>query len=250
MNKASIIKFNVVTRCSRLNNLDKVRASIFSNYEGDFTWHILFDTTILKDIPADLLARLNSDKIQLHFVTSDGIDYLYPQMSNLAKTFDSGFVVMVDDDNIVHPQFFNEVVNAIKVSDDIHKIFVVNQFVGGKDFTGLDVREAKPENMKYQGIDIAQLIFHHSVFNEYDFTGHYAGDSILIDKIYIENPQWFSYIPKELCYYNYLETIPKAKVPKVLLINKGEQIQLESYKVNDYEDSSLLTIQLQNDANI
>ena len=250
MNEASIIKFNVVTRCSRLNNLDKVRASIFSNYEGDFTWHILFDTTILKDIPADLLARLNSDKIQLHFVTSDGIDYLYPQMSNLAKTFDSGFVVMVDDDNIVHPQFFNEVVNAIKVSDDTHKIFVVNQFVGGKDFTGLDVREAKPENMKYQGIDIAQLIFHHSVFNEYDFTGHYAGDSILIDKIYIENPQWFSYIPKELCYYNYLETIPKAKVPKVLLINKGEQIQLESYKVNDYEDSSLLTIQLQNDANI
>ena len=80
--------------------------------------------------------------------------------------------------------------------------------------------------MRYQGVDIAQLIFHHSVFNEYDFTGHYAGDSILIDKIYIENPQWFSYIPKELCYYNYLETIPKAKVPKVLLINKGEQIIL------------------------
>ena len=244
------MKFNIITRCSRVNNLDKVRASIFGNYEGDIKWHILFDTTRLKDISADLLARLDNPKIQLHFVKSNGTDYLYPQMSDLAKTFDDGFVVVVDDDNVVHHQFFNEVVKAIEASDGTQRIFVVNQGVYGKDFTGLEVREAKPENMKYQGVDIAQLIFHHSVFSEYSFTGHYAGDGILIDKIYAENPNWFSYIQKELCYYNHLETTPKAKVPKVLLINKGPRVELKSYKAADYEDDSLMTIQLQNDTDI
>ena len=244
------MKFNIITRCSRVNNLDKIKASIFQNGKYDIQWHILFDTTRLKDISAELLNKLDTPKIKLHFVSSNGTDYLYPQMSDLAKTFDDGFVVIVDDDNVVHPQFFHEVVNAIEENGGTQKIFVVNQSVYGKDFTGLDVREAKPENMKYQGVDIAQLIFHYSVFNEYSFTGDYAGDGILIDKIYAENPQWFSYIPKELSYYNHLETQPTAKVPKVLLINKGEQVQLKSYKVGDYEDDSLNVFTIQNDNNI
>lgn len=247
------MKFNIITRCSRLQNLPKVQASIFQNGKYDIEWHILFDTTRLKDIPADLLNKLDKSKIKLHFVWGDGTDYLYPQMSDLAKTFTDGFVVVVDDDNIVHPQFYHEVVKTIKASDGTQRIFVVNQYVGGKDFTGLNVREAKPENMKYQGVDIAQLIFHHSVFQQYDFTGHYAGDGILIDKIYEEQPQWFSYIPKELCYYNHLETTPKANIPTVLLIadtHNTQSISLKSYKVNDYEDDSLYTIQLKNDEGI
>jgi len=242
--------FHILTRCSRVNNLDKVRASIFDNYNGDVKWHILFDTTRLKDISAELLARLNNPKIQLHFVTGNGMDYLYPQISDLAKTFDNGFVIVVDDDNTVHPNFFKEVNKEIKQSDGTQKIFVVNQFVGGKDFTGLEVREAKPENMKYQGVDIAQLIFHHSVFNEYKFTGHYAGDGIFIDKVFAENPNWFSYIPKELCYYNYLEKIPKAKVPKVLLIGHETPIELKSYILGKYEDDSLDVLTIKNDNNI
>lgn len=241
------MKFNIITRCSRVNNLDKIQTSIFQNGKYDIQWHILFDTTRLKDISAELLNKLDKPTIKLHFVSSNGTDYLYPQMSDLAKTFTDGFVVVVDDDNVVHNEFFNEVVKSI---DDTHKMFVVNQSVYGKDFTGIDVREAKSENMKYQSVDIAQIVFHHSIFNEYSFTGHYAGDGFLIEKIHTENPQYFKYIQQELCYYNHLETQSTAKVPKVLLINKGEQIQLKSHKVVDYEDDSLITIQLQNDDNI
>lgn len=244
------MKFHIITRCSRLDNLEKVKSSIFGNYRGDLTWHILFDTNRLKDISADLLKKLDRDNIKLHFVGSSGEDYLYPQMSDLAKTFDDGFVVIVDDDNVVHHEFFGEITKAIEESDGTQRVFVVNQIVDGKDFTGLDIREAKPENMKYQGVDIAQLTFHHSVFQQYYFTGHYAGDGILMDKLYPENPQWFKFIPKDLCYYNHLETTPKAKVPKVLLINKGPYVQLKSHKAADYEDDSLLTIHLQNDGGI
>jgi hypothetical protein len=150
---------------------------------------------------------------------------------------------------VIPNHFFSEVETAIKVSDETQRIFAVNQYVGGKDFTGLEVREAKPQNMKYQGVDIAQLIFHHSVFTQYDFTGHYAGDGILIDKIFAENPEWFSYIPKELCYYNHLENTPKAKLPKILLIS-DKPAELKSYVAADYEDANLDTIHLTNDTNI
>ena len=102
------MKFNIITRCSRVNNLDKIKASIFQNGKYDIQWHILFDTTRLKDISAELLNKLDTPKIKLHFVSSNGTDYLYPQMSDLAKTFDDGFVVIVDDDNVVHHQFFQE----------------------------------------------------------------------------------------------------------------------------------------------
>jgi hypothetical protein len=36
--------------------------------------------------------------------------------------------------------------------------YIVSQKIGGKDWTGLDVREAKPENCKVQHIDMAQFI--------------------------------------------------------------------------------------------
>ncbi len=241
--------YHIITRCSRLNNLDKVKESIFGDYGVDIKWYIIFDTARLKDIPADLLFRLNDDRIQLHFVESNGSDYLYPQMGEIASKFNNGYVVIVDDDNIVHPQFFDEVENSIEESNDTHKVFVVNQFVGGKDFTGLDVREAKPENMKYQGVDIAQVVFHHSIFNQYQFTGHYAGDGFLIEQIHNENPQWFKYITKELCYYNHLQKTPKARLPKVLLIS-DKPAELKSYVAADYEDANLDTIHLTNDTNI
>lgn len=242
--------YHIITRCSRVENLDKIRTSIYSGYGTEFKWHIIFDVSRLKDIPAELLGKLSNDTTQLYFVTSNGTDYLYPQAGNVASKLDDGFVIFVDDDNIIHPNFFKEVNKEIKKSNGTQKIFVVNQYIGGKDFTGLDVREAKPENMKYQGVDIAQIIFHHSVFKQYKFIGHYAGDGILIDKIYAENPQWFSYIPKELSYYNHLETTPKAKVPKVLVINKEPHVELKSYIPGNFEDDSLDVVTIKNDNNI
>ena len=46
--------------------------------EQDITWHILFDTSRLKEIPVDLLQNLQGENIKLHFVDGDGDDYLYP----------------------------------------------------------------------------------------------------------------------------------------------------------------------------
>lgn len=129
------------------------------------------------------------------------------------------------------------------------KIFVVDQKVDGKDFTGLNIREAKPENMRFQGVDIAQLVIHHSIFKDYEFIGHYAGDGLFIDKVFAENPNTFHYINKVLCDYNFLEKKPSPKLPRVLLIH-NENVELKSYIDADYEDDRLIVQGIETDNNI
>lgn len=245
------MKFNVITRCSRLQNLESISYTVFDK-EYDIDWHILFDVASLKDIPVELLGKLQSAKTFFHFVKSNGNDYLYPQMGEIASKLTEGYVVVVDDDNIIHGGFYREVsyeIFSATKTDISKKIFVVNQKVDGKDFTGLAVREAKPENMKYQGVDIAQLIFHHSIFKEYKFIGHYAGDGLLIDKLFAEMPNAFHYINKELCFYNFLERKPSPKLPRVILIH-DENVELKSYIAADYEDDRLIVQNLGTDNNI
>ena len=156
--------------------------------------------------------------------------------------------MFVDDDSILHPEYYDGISYIIK-NFPFGKIFITSQQVDGRDFTGLDIRAASPENTRYQGVDIAQITFDCSVFKHYNFTGHHSADGFLIEKIYKEQPDWFIWDNKVLSYYNYLETKPSAKIPKVLLIS-NELVELKSYKAADYEDDSLNTIQLQNDEDI
>lgn len=244
------MKYHILTRCSRFDNIDEIQSDVFSNKKLDITWHLIFDTSILKDIPADLLFKLQDDRIKLHFVKSDGTDYLYPQCGEIASQVD-GWVYLLDDDNKLHEKFYDEVSKELKKTDGTKRIVVVNQKVDKKDFTGLDFRIAKPENMKHQGVDIAQLVFHSTIFNDYKFQGNYSGDGFLINEIFAKEPETFHYVPKVLSYYNYYTKPKKAKLPKILLINKYElKNQLKSKVWADYEDDGLDTIHIKSDDNI
>jgi glycosyltransferase involved in cell wall biosynthesis len=229
------MKFNIITRCSRLQNLNRIKHTIFDK-KYDIDWHIIFDTTTLKDISAELLNNLQNENTFFHFVKGDGTDYLYPQSGNLIKKL-QGWAVFIDDDTIMHHDYYNEVSKLIEENKN-NQIFVVSQKVEGRDFTGLDIREASPENTRYQGVDIAQLTFNCDIFNHYEFTGHYSADGFLIDKIYADHPEWFYWYNEVLCYYNHLEKKPQPRVPKILLIS-DKHVDLKSKTWFDYEDDSL-----------
>lgn len=240
------MKFNIITRCSRLQNLKIIKYNIFQkDYEVD--WHLIFDTTTLKDIPAELLNELQNENTFFHFVKGNGEDYLYPQAGSIIKKL-QGWAVFIDDDTIMHDNYYSEISKLINKNKNKH-IFIISQQVDGRDFTGLDVRVASPENTRYQGVDIAQITFNCDVFNHYEFTGHHSADGFLIDKIYAEHPEYFYWHDEVLCYYNYLEKKSKPKVPKILLIN-DKHVELKSQVWADYEDDSLETITAFNDNNI
>lgn len=241
------MKFNIITRCTRLGNIERVKESIFSNVpkNSEIEWHIVFDTTVLKDIDAELLSRLNEGGTILHFMKGDG--WGLSQLNSLIKKLD-GWIYHLDDDNIMHPNFYSTIENFYKKNKDA-KAFIFSQYVGGKDFSGLDVREAHHENVKISKIDLAQWIIHSSLHVYYEYGSGYVADGTFITNLYKNEKRHFVFINEILCYYNHLEKKSQANVPKILYIGEDEP-DLKSTKILYYEADDLNVKYLKSDTNI
>jgi glycosyltransferase involved in cell wall biosynthesis len=231
-----MVTLHILTRCTRQQNLLTIKKSVFPS-PINTVWHIIFDTTTLKDIDAEMLNELQSPNTRFHFVKGDGSDYLYPQLSDIIeKLHKDTYIVILDDDNIVHPDFYNTIKNEIESNPD-KDAFVFEQFVDKKDFTGLDVRKVGPEHMKLKHIDSAQYVIKQSLYTQGRYEGGYCGDGVFIENLYKQFSDKFHFIHSELCYYNRLTPVKKARVPKVLYVDGAAD--LESTKHLGYEDTSL-----------
>ena len=229
--------FNIITRCSRTKNLLKVKDSIF-NQSPNVMWYVYFDTLHLKDIDSDLLTELQHPNIKITFKKSIPGDYGHQFINDTIDLIQDGWIYVLDDDNILHEDFISTLTTYILENPD-KKAFIFNQKVDGKDFTKLDVRLAKPENMKVQLIDMAQFLLRRDLIGEIRLkSGDYKADGYFIEEIYKSNPEDFFFINQILCYYNYLtgSKMPLS-LPKILLL--GENHELKSKKFADYEDDRL-----------
>ena len=243
------IRFQVITRCTRPQNLLQIYDSFkyTENSQYFVLWHVLFDTSYLIDIDSKLLLDLDKVNAHLHFVESDGSDYLYPQISEVVSNCNGGWVVIMDDDNICYPNYFDILNEQIRTNGKT--AYVYEQEVNGKDFTGLDIRKVGEQHMKLQHIDSAQYIIHTSLHNQLKYESGYDADGKFIEKLYAEYPDKFGFIEKPLCYYNALDKESKPRVPKVLYIGEDTP-QLKSIKYADYEDDSLIVRHVKNDDTI
>ena len=247
------MKINIITRATRLQNLKTVKESVFNNIAKgcDINWHVVFDTTNLKDIDAELLFDLKDDSATFfHFEKGDAVGMLYPQCSNIISKMGNGWVYFLDDDNIIHEGFYEYVLKT-SLKNPEKKVHVVSQNVDKKDFTRLEFRIAAPEFMKVQGVDLAQYIVSIEVYNEYEYTylPDYRADGILISSVHAEHPEWFTFTESILSHYNYLQKQSKAKLPKVLYIGNDEP-ELKSLKILNYEDDGLEIKYLKSDISI
>ena len=243
------IRFQVITRCTRPQNLLQIYDSFnyTENSQYFVIWHVLFDTSYLIDIDSKLLLDLDKLNAHLHFVESDGSDYLYPQISEVVSNCNGGWVVIMDDDNMCYPNYFDILNDEIRTNGKT--AYVYEQEVNGKDFTGLDIRKVGKHHMKLQHIDSAQYIIHTSLHNQLKYESGYDADGKFIEKLYAEYPDKFGFIEKPLCYYNALDKESKPRVPKVLFIGEDTP-QLKSIKYADYEDDSLIVKHVKNDDTI
>jgi glycosyltransferase involved in cell wall biosynthesis len=246
------MKIHIITRSTRLQNLRTVKESVFKNIPTDMEieWHVVFDTATLKDIDAELLSDLKDNSTNYYFKKGDAIGMLYPQCSDIISTLKDGWIYFADDDNIIHENFY-DYVSTILEKNPNKKIHVVSQGVEGKDFTNLQKRIAGPSNMYVGGIDLAQYITKIDVYNKYGykFLPDYCADGILINKVYKEHSDWFTFTKLELSYYNYLQKKSTANVPKILYIGEDEP-ELKSLKILEYEADNLNVKYLTSDENI
>ncbi len=225
---------NIITRCTNTNNLLKVRDSIITD-KFEVKWWVVFDTRLIKDIDAELLSTLQEDKVDILFYKGVEGDFAHSILNKILDKIKSGYVYFLDDDNIIHPNFWESISKNISTK---YSGYIFNQKIGGKDFTGLDIREAKPENVKVQHIDMAQFILDRKLIGSSRFIPmDYKADGYFIEDIYNKNKDKFLFIDEELCYYNFLKNQANF-TPKVLYIGKDKPI-LKSFKGADYESDEL-----------
>lgn len=247
------MKLHIFTRCTRLENLKLITSSIDKAVSQvdylDLTWHIIFDISYFKNIPSDILEDY-SKVAQLHFKDNKGhgMRVFHDLISDLDVDYDS-WMYILDDDNLMHPKFIKIIVDLEKSAKFDYKNFVVfDQYIGGKDWTGLEVRKVNINEIKVKEIDSAQFIFRLKSYDFYEEFGEgYLADGIFIEKAFKRDPEGFYYVPEILSFYNAVEKDPINNFPKIAVISDTPSPYLESDKVFDYEEDGLNVLRLVSD---
>lgn len=254
-------KLHIITRCTRPQNLRQIRESIIIGNKSTFniTWHVVFDTNILKDVDTTLLNELSAYdsmvtpvfKFMAASKNSYGYDSVNRIVSSLPKSETDEWFYLLDDDNILHSDF-HELSDIIDSTEK--DVIVFNQYIGCRDFTGLEYRKAAAENTKVGGIDAAQYIIKKKMIcwpNGTAYEWNYCADGILMSALLKNYPDSFAFIDKVYCHYNYIQTTTKNfSLPRVLVLGLDEPIKMESIQYADYEAKELNTKFLVNDNNL
>lgn len=231
------MKFHIITRCTRVENLLTIADSVYKK-GVDVTWHVVFDTSVVKEIEASLLGELYKLGAVLYFKQGSSGTYMYPEVNNIIHgLYDLGdFVNLIDDDNIVHPDYYDSIIEAYTNSDN-ERAFCYNQLVTIDNPT---YRHASPSNTVVGGIDLAQFTVRVDAFIYTKFGSGYCGDGEFIQALHNEHPEDFLFIDKTLCYYNYLQQVSpkKTSAPKILYIGEDKP-ELKTMAHLGYEDTSL-----------
>ena len=231
--------FHVITRCTRPENLKKIYKS-FNGYDN-LKWTVLFDGSFLAELDLELLGWLTKVGAGYRIFYSEKGSYLYPQINKVISSNKGLWNILIDDDNIVHPDYFSSLESLIQ-GNITSSVFLYNQILEDDS-----IRVCSPENTVVKGIDLAQFTFHTDVMEISSFGAGYCGDGEFIEELYRRVPEDFIFINNDLCYYNYLtrpdQVVKKnsssPSVPKVLCLGKTNLKELNSIAHLGYEDTSL-----------
>ena len=195
------MSISIITPCYRQANLHAIYKSI--NFDLICKWIVVYDTSKNRSY-SKLFSHAQIVEVECSYEGINGNAQRNYGM-NLVK---DGFIYFLDDDNIVHPGFW-ELVPTL----DPQYFYTWDQLrnKNGDEtdwalFSNEKGRILKGNVVKVQKIDTAQFLVPKSlvyclVWN----TDDYKADGIFIESVYTLSPWAHKYIPKVLCYYNYLE---------------------------------------------
>lgn len=194
-------RLTIITACSRPQNLPALMRSIEpGRVHFAITWRVVFDglRVASHEVPA-LLAVLPA---AAGAVVSDRRSRFgnYQRNHALEHTVD-GWVYFLDDDNLIHPDFFAAAARAIDETDASGFAFPQ---LGG---CGKATEQACPEHMKPDHIDLAQVLLSRELIAASRFQlPTYNADGHFIAEIYQRDPRAWAFLEKPLCFYNALRS--------------------------------------------
>jgi hypothetical protein len=202
---ASSKTIHLVTALSRPQNLFRIWNSIrFSLAKSDLdaNWIVVADRwSDLVTFPFPLSRRLEITRIvdTEHKPCPYGIRQKNLGMSLIKK----GYYHCLDDDNIVHPDFFYGIEHQIDLGT---KGICFNQ----RRWDMLGTLEADPKKMGYGEIDNTMFVVSIDVICHRRYILEDAGkeDWLFFSKLYEQSPTQFVFLKKVLAYYNYIRQFP------------------------------------------
>ena len=182
------MKITIITPCSRPENLPKLFDSI--QFDLIDKWIIVYDdsrnrtyTRIYTSHPKIVETEFHDNGISGNDQRNYGLNYVT-----------GGSVYFLDDDNIVHPEFW-------KFLPTLHEEYMYSWDQINKD---QGVNRCYPPTVN--GIDTAMfLIPYNLIGNTRWLKQHIFSDGIFVASIYEKNKSKYIYIPKVMAYYNYLK---------------------------------------------
>lgn len=192
------MKFNIITACIRPENLKWLFDSFIiakGNLPIKIEWFIVMEARnrnpelpeIVWDAPfiKTHLAIGDSDKSPINWALD---------------RIDSGLVCWVDDDNIIHPEYFEEILSQ----PELDKIFIYHQQMSKK------LEKTNPY-LRYvslcepSSIDTAQFTIDRNLIKDIRWDGNSSQpDGKFVQEVFRRSPHKLKIIDKILCYYNYL----------------------------------------------
>lgn len=184
----------IITPCSRPENLPRLRESI-KPLLYYVRWYVVYDSD---EIIKCTFLNINFSAIRGGIAGKLQINYALDLINYPA------WIYVLDDDNILHPNFLSEIVYLIHYYSKARG-FLFDQQCKGVDNSDL-IRHASPSNIHVGGIDQAQFCIHTDLIGTNRYEQDYNADGMFIEKLYWANPDKFIITNQVLSYYNYLRT--------------------------------------------
>lgn len=254
---------HIITRCIRSEHILELKSSIFdkqSKWEN-IIWDIIFDTRVIKSIGTDLLSQLNNTNINISYIESIPgdighqslnkiIDKKFKQWNMTPINWMNEWVYILDDDNKLHEDFLEHTYNLITLNEDCNGV-IFSQYVGGKDFSGLEIREANPSNVKVGKIDMGQFLINNSILQDIRFVPNkYEADGIFIEELYNEYKEHFIFDNTVLSYYNFFQKKTSPFTLPRIFINGQDVGEIKSNKHSNVESDELYVINSKNESSL
>ena len=174
-------KITIITPCSRPENIKTIQQSI--NFQH-INWIIVYDGKCVNKIQ-----ELNHPQIQEHIHTDKDSIKGTAQRNYALKFVESGFVYFLDDDNIIHPNFY-QLIDIIEPG----KFYTFNQ--------QRPKRIAGGDNIVIERIDTAMFLLDISLAKGVLWNNTTTHDGEYIVGIKNLHPDKWVWINKTMCYYN------------------------------------------------
>ena len=186
--------FHVITPCSRPHNLKAIKENILSiDKNRSVMWHVCFDSTAtIESERARAKQILHEDWIRVYeaatFKVNPGKCQINLVLTHFYLHWFSGFTSVLDDDNLLPPDFF-----CYNYDKNESLIYFLPQF-----------RSSQTEpDIPYPivgMIDQAQMVIHSDLLHFYPLEG--CGDGALAQEICKTNS--YKVLDKPIVYYNKL----------------------------------------------